>query len=73
MSGAKETLRDVLQSTDASALLPAGGPGPITASQLREAVLNFARTLRSFGVRRGDVVSIAEANTVRPVSAISHL
>lgn len=62
------TLKDVLRDSSEPALLLAES-APITASQLLDAVNKFARALHDCGVRKGDVISIAEANTVKRLVA----
>ena len=60
------TLHSVLEGADdAPALLLGGGGGAITRRQLRRLCAQFGATLRASGVRPGDVVTIAEPNTVR--------
>ena len=63
---APKTLAEVLDGHDGSpALFPLGSPQPVNRKQLRSAVIKLAKTLQQSGIRKGDVVSIAEANTVR--------
>lgn len=60
------TLEGALQGSDElPAIVLAGGGPTISRKQLREQVVFFANTLRRSGVKPGDVVSIAETNTVR--------
>ena len=61
-----ETLADVLAGDDgAPALLLGSGGAAYTRGQLRALVHQFAASLRASGVQPGDVVTIAEPNTVR--------
>lgn len=60
------TLADILRGGDGTpALFAAGRTAPYTRAQVRQAVYELAKTLHRAGIRQGDVVSIAEANTVR--------
>ena len=60
-----QTLADaLLGNSDAPAIFPVGAGYQVTRGQLREAVFALAKTLQQSGIRKGDVVSIAEANTV---------
>jgi acyl-coenzyme A synthetase/AMP-(fatty) acid ligase len=59
------TLAEALEGWgDNPALIPVGRARPITRSALKKAVYDLAKTLQQSGIRKGDVVSIAEANTV---------
>ena len=60
-----QTLADVLSSDGEHAALHIVGSHLVTRKQLRAAVSEVAVNLRSSGIKVGDVVSIAEANTVR--------
>ena len=67
MTGPPQTLADTLAgSENAPALFPVGRTSPVSRGQLRNAVYELASTLQQSGIRKGDVVSIAEANTVCP-------
>ena len=59
-----QTLADVLSSDDEHAALHIAGLHLVTRKQLQAAVSEVAVSLRSSGIKVGDVVSIAEANTV---------
>ncbi len=66
MSRALTTLQSVLEgSDDTPALLLGSGGGTLTRGQLRCLCCQFAASLRASGVQPGDVVTIAEPNTVR--------
>ena len=66
MSRPLTTLQSVLEgSDDAPALLLGSGGGTLTRGQLRRLCCQFAASLRASGVQPGDVVTIAEPNTVR--------
>ena len=60
------TMADVLEGSDDSPALWVGSGGAIfTRRQLRRLAQQFAGTLRASGIQPGDVVTIAEPNTVR--------
>lgn len=67
-----KTLADALRGTADAPALFLVGRSSISRGQLRDAVYELASTLHQSGIRKGDVVSIAEANTViasvRPTS-----
>lgn len=66
MSRPLTTLQSVLEGADdAPALLLGSGGGTLTRGQLRRLCCQFAASLRASGVQPGDVVTIAEPNTVR--------
>lgn len=66
MSRPLTTLQSVLEGADdAPALLLGSGGGALTRGQLRRLCYQFAASLRASGVQPGDVVTIAEPNTVR--------
>ena len=61
-------MADVLAGADDSPAIVVGSGGPaFTRRQLRRLTLQFAATLRASGVKPGDVVTIAEPNTVSRV------
>ena len=67
---APKTLAEALEGwEDEPALFPVGRTHPITRRALKNAVFGLAKTLQQSGIRHGDVVSIAEANTVSLLSA----
>ena len=67
MSRPLRNLAEALQGRDDTpALIPVGSKA-ISRGQLRNAIKQLASTLQASGIRKGDVVSIAEANTVRLV------
>lgn len=60
------TMVDVLVGADTSPALQVGSSGAAyTRAQLRLLCAQFASTLRAAGISPGDVVTIAEPNTVR--------
>jgi acyl-CoA synthetase (AMP-forming)/AMP-acid ligase II len=65
------TLLDVVDGGDpaAPALIVGSGGGALSRAQLRALALRAAAALRAAGVRPGDVVTIAEPNTVEFVVA----
>ncbi|PRW45703.1 2-hydroxyacyl- lyase isoform A [Chlorella sorokiniana] len=70
MSRPLTTLQSVLEGADdAPALLLGSGGGALTRGQLRRLCNQFAASLRASGVQPGDVVTIAEPNTVEYVVA----
>lgn len=59
------TMADVLLGDeDARALQVGSGGASFTRGQLRGLAAQFAATLRASGIKPGDVVTIAEPNTV---------
>lgn len=59
------TLADALKGESSTpALFAVGNDAHVTRGQLNDAVHELAATLQQSGIRKGDVVSIAEANTV---------
>jgi acyl-CoA synthetase (AMP-forming)/AMP-acid ligase II len=63
---APETTADVLAgSPDAPAIYVGSGGAEFSRGQLLSLATQFAVTLRDSGIQPGDVVTIAEANTVR--------
>ena len=63
--GLPKTLAEVLDGQDsAHALHVVNAKGPISRSSLRSAVRDLAGQLRASGIKPGDVVSIADGNTV---------
>ena len=67
-----QTMADALAGGEkAPALFPVGSDSPILRGQLRAAVNQLASALQQSGIRKGDVVSIAEANTVNFAPVIS--
>ena len=62
------TMPDVLAGGDpaAPALFVGSGGLELSRRQLQGLVVQFAETLRRSGVKPGDVITIAEPNTVRP-------
>ena len=72
MGVSPKTLADALAGGDAAtALFPVGRSAPVSRGQLRNAVYELASTLQQSGIKHGDVVSIAEANTVRHAPKVS--
>lgn len=68
MSRPLQNLADALHGQDdLPALFPVGRNTSLSRAQLRKAVSELASTLQNSGINKGDVVSIAEANTVRLV------
>ncbi len=66
MPGRLSTLVDVLEgSDDALAIQVGSGGARITRSEFRKLVVQTANTLQDSGVRPGDTITIADANTVR--------
>lgn len=66
MAPTLQTMSDVLAGDDSSpALLVGSGGATYTRGQLRALVHQFAASLRASGVQPGQVVTIAEPNTVR--------
>ncbi len=60
------TLPDVLKGDDSSPAIFVGGGGPaFTRGNLNQLIVEFAETLRKSGIKPGDVITIAETNTVR--------
>jgi acyl-coenzyme A synthetase/AMP-(fatty) acid ligase len=60
-----KTMADVLAGADDSpALLVGSGGAAYTRGALRRLAAQFAATLRASGIKPGDVVTIAEPNTV---------
>ena len=60
-----DTLANVLDGKDsAPAVIAVGWAKAISRKELREAIYELACTLQKSGIRKGDVVSIADANTV---------
>ncbi len=60
-----QTLADVLKgSSDAPGVICAGGGPAFTRGQLEEKIQYVANLLRNSGIKVGDTVSIAKANTV---------
>lgn len=63
--GFPTTLAGVLEGNEShAALYIAGEQQEISRGELGQAIRGFALSLRASGIRPGDVVSIAEANTV---------
>jgi acyl-coenzyme A synthetase/AMP-(fatty) acid ligase len=60
-----QTLADVLKgNSDAPGVICAGGGPAFTRGQLEEKIQYVANLLRNSGIKVGDTVSIAKANTV---------
>ncbi|DBA69706.1 hypothetical protein WJX79_006063 [Trebouxia sp. C0005] len=60
-----QTLADVLKgNSDAPGVICAGGGPAFTRGQLEEKIKHVANLLRNSGIKVGDTVSIAKANTV---------
>lgn len=60
-----ETLADVLQgNSNAQGVICAGGGPAYSRGQLETRIKYVANLLRSSGIKPGDAVSIAKANTV---------
>lgn len=60
------TLPDVLAGSDGSPAILGGSGGPsFTRGELNALVIHFAESLRASGIKPGDVITIADANTVR--------
>lgn len=65
------TLFDVLTGSPGSAALYVGSGGAeFTREALLRLIVQFAETLRSSGIQPGDVVTIADPNTVRGVARV---
>lgn len=72
MGVSPRTLADALEGGENEpALFPVGRSSSISRGQLRSAVYELASTLQQSGIRKGDVVSLAEANTVRHAPEVS--
>jgi len=70
---APKTLAEALEGwEDSPALFPVGRVRPITRKALKNAVFDLAKTLKQSGIKNGDVVSIAEANTVSTPLDLQH-
>jgi len=70
---APKTLAEALEGwEDQPALFPVGRAKPITRQALKDAVFGLAKTLQQSGIQKGDVVSIAEANTVSTLMLSAH-
>lgn len=60
-----QTLADVLKgNTDAPGVVCAGGGPAYSRGQLQTRIQYVAKLLRNSGIKAGDTVSIAKANTV---------
>lgn len=60
-----QTLADVLKgNTDAPGVVCAGGGPAYSRGQLQTRIQYIAKLLRNSGIKAGDTVSIAKANTV---------